>query len=200
MHVNDEDDVKRTQRYRLNKKTQVAKERTDWDLKPQSKNIGPPDVPRTPSSNVPRTSPKDPIWLSRGHPDLTFLGRPDLTSWGRLEMMSRGRPNLMFKGRPWEIDSGRPQNVLRTSPRGPSGYSNLDVLNFSFKTYSIDQIYIQRILILKVFWEPSQTSNVIWHAYRMIPETKFFRLVVSLLCLLHVKEERIDKKVYHRKI
>ena len=83
----------------------------------------PEDVP----PNVPRTSPKDPIWPSRGCPDLTSRGRPNLTSWGRPEMTSRGRLNLTFKGHPWEVDSGRPQNVLRTSPRGPWEYSTLDV-------------------------------------------------------------------------
>ena len=94
-------------------------------------NIGPQDVSRTSPSNFPRTSPKDPIWPSRR--------RPNLTSWGRLETTSRGRPNLTFKG--------RPQNVLRTSPRRPSGYSDLDVpkffFNFCFRTYSIDQIYLK---------------------------------------------------------
>ena len=42
-------------------------------------------------------------------------------------------------------------------------------------------------------------SNVIWHAYRFIAETKIFRLGVSLICLLYVKEEWISKKVYYRK-
>ena len=69
----------------------------------QPANIGPEDVLRTPPSNVPRTSPKDPI------------------------LRPQGRLNLTFKGRPWEVDSGRPQDVLRTSPRGPSEYSNVDV-------------------------------------------------------------------------
>ena len=45
-------------------------------------------------------------------------------------MASRGRPNLFFKGRPWEVDSGRPQDVFRTSRRGPSECSNLDVPKF----------------------------------------------------------------------
>ena len=101
----------------------------------QPVNIGPQDVPRASPSNLPRTSPKDPIWPSRGC--------PNLTSWRRPEMTSRGRLNLKFKGRPWEVDSGRPQDVLRTSPRGPWEYWNLDVyifLNFSFRTCSIDQM------------------------------------------------------------
>ena len=42
-------------------------------------------------------------------------------------MKSRGHPNLAFKGRTWDADSGRSQDVLMTSPRGPSDYSNLDV-------------------------------------------------------------------------
>ena len=43
-------------------------------------------------------------------------------------------------------------------------------------------------------------SNVIWHAYRLIAETKIFRPGVSLICLLYVKEESISKKVYYRRI
>ena len=61
----------------------------------------------------------------------TSRGRPNLTSKGRPEMTFRRCPNPMFKGRPWEVDSGRLQDVLRTSPRGPSQYSNLDVPTFS---------------------------------------------------------------------
>ena len=83
----------------------------------QPANVGPQDVPRTSPSNVPRTSPKDSIWPSRG--------RLNLTSWGRPEITSRGHPNMTFKGRPWEVDSGRSQNVLRTSPRGPSDAQTL---------------------------------------------------------------------------
>ena len=33
------------------------------------------------------------------------------------------------------------------------------------------------------------SNNVIWHAYRLIAETKIFRLGGSLICLLYVKEE-----------
>ena len=44
------------------------------------------------------------------------------------------------------------------------------------------------------------SDNVIWHAYRLIAETKTFRLNVSLVCLLYVKDEWIGKKVYYRKI
>ena len=44
------------------------------------------------------------------------------------------------------------------------------------------------------------SGNVIWHAYRLIAETKTFRLNVSLVCLLYVKDEWIGKKVYYRKI
>ena len=43
------------------------------------------------------------------------------------------------------------------------------------------------------------SSNVIWHAYRLMAETKIFRLGLSLICLLHVKEKWIGKNNYHRK-
>ena len=57
-------------------------------------------------------SPKDPIWPSRGRPDLTF--------WGR--------PNLTFSGRPLE-DFESTQTWMSKI-----------LLNFSFRTYSIGQI------------------------------------------------------------
>ena len=101
-------------------------------------NIGSQDVPRTSSSNVPRRSPKDPVWTSRGRPDLTSRERSNLTSWGR--------PNLTLKGRSREMDLGCPQDVLRTPSRGSSEYSNLmsqKNFNFSFRTNSIDQIYLK---------------------------------------------------------
>ena len=79
-------------------------------------------VLRTSPSNVPRTSPKDPIWPSRW--------RLDLTSWGRSNVTSWGRANLTFKGRSQEVDSGCPQDVLRTSPKGSPEYSSLDVPAF----------------------------------------------------------------------
>ena len=53
-------------------------------LPTQAVNIG--------SQDVSRTSPKDPIWPSRGRPDLTSRGRPDMTSWGRPNLTSKGYP------------------------------------------------------------------------------------------------------------
>ena len=44
------------------------------------------------------------------------------------------------------------------------------------------------------------SSNFIWHTYRLIAETKIFRLVVSLICFLYAKEVWIGKKVDYRKI
>ena len=79
-------------------------------------------------------------------------------------MTSRGRPNLTFKGRPWELDSGCPQDVLRTFPRGPSEYSNLDVptffKNFSFRTYSIDQIYLKAFQHSRCIENPVKLQDV----------------------------------------
>ena len=49
-----------------------------------------PESPEEVPSNVPRTSPKHPIWPSRGRYHLTFWGSPDLTSQGRRESTSRG--------------------------------------------------------------------------------------------------------------
>ena len=96
----------------------------------QPANIGLLDVPRTSHSSVSRTCPKDPIWPS--------WGRPNLTSWGRPRMTSRGRPNLTFKGRPWEFDSGRHLDDLESTQTWMSQI----FFNFSFRNYSIDQIYL----------------------------------------------------------
>ena len=116
----------------------------------------------------------------------------------------------------------------------------LKIFNFSFRTYSVDQIYLKifqysrcienRVKLLRwsifckisyndslavnYFYEITSSqklvwvlntplilsSNVIWHAYRLIAETKVFRLGVSLICLFYVKEEWIVKKVSYRKI
>ena len=37
------------------------------------------------------------------------------------------------------------------------------------------------------------SSNVIWHVYTLIAETKIFRLGVSLICLLYLKEQWIGQ-------
>ena len=113
-------------------------------LSGQPANIGPQDVLRASSSNVPRMSPKDPIWLSRGRPDLTSQGRPNLRSWGRPEMTSRGHLNLTFKGRWFGISPGR---LIRDLPSSFSGrpleelqciqtWMSKVFFNFSFRTYS----------------------------------------------------------------
>ena len=72
-------------------------------------------VSRTSRGRPSPTSPKDPIWPSRGRPDLMSSGRPEMTS--------RGRPTLTSMGRPWEVGSGRPRDLLRTFPRGPSKHA-----------------------------------------------------------------------------
>ena len=132
---------------------------------------------------------------------------------------------------------GRPKDVLRTSPRGLR-VLKLEfpkfVFNFSFRNYSIDQIFLKAFQHSKYIEKPVKllrwsifcktvngfsavnyfcertsmymldwvfntpvilSSNVIWHAYRLVAETKIFRLGVSLICLLKVKEEWINKKV-----
>ena len=80
---------------------------------------------------------------STGRPLKILFDRPDLTSRGRPNLLSRGGPNLMSKRRSCEVDSRRPQDVLSMSPKGTSEYSNLDISIFSFRTYSIDQIYLK---------------------------------------------------------
>ena len=44
-------------------------------------------------------------------------------------------------------------------------------------------------------------SNVVWHGYRSIAETKIFRFGASLICPFYVKKENwIVKKLYYRKV
>ena len=93
--------------------------------------------------NVPKTSPKDPIWPSRG--------LSDLTAWGRLNL----------KGSSWEGDLGRCQDVLRTSPRGPSKHvfgtvcgHLLNVPKFLFTFLS------ELIRLTKSIWKQFNTQSV----------------------------------------
>ena len=72
-------------------------------------------VPRTSRECSTPTSPKDPIWASSQHPELTSRECPNLTPYRSFKMTSRGRPNPTSKGRSVEIDSGRFQCVLRSS-------------------------------------------------------------------------------------
>ena len=67
----------------------------------QLENIGPQEVSSTSPCDVPRS----PLKILFDHPR---------------EMTSRGRPNLRSKGHIWKVDSRLLQNVLRTSPTGPS--------------------------------------------------------------------------------
>ena len=71
---------------------------------------------------------------------LTVQGTPQSDVWGRSEMTSKGLAKLTFKGRHWEIDLVRSQDVLRTSTKRTFRVLKLD---FSFRTYSIDQIYLK---------------------------------------------------------
>ena len=83
---------------------------------------------------VPRTSRGRRLATSPGRPlKIIFHCAGDVPIWrprGSPEMTSTGCFYLAFKGRPWEVDLGSPQEVLRTSPRGPSEYSKFDVPNF----------------------------------------------------------------------
>ena len=101
----------------------------------QPANIGPQDVLRT----------KDPKGSSRGHPNLTSLRH--------CEMTSSGCSNLTFKERPWEVDSERVQDFLRTSLRVlfrvlKRAYFSI-FSRFSFRTYSINQIYLKAFQYLR---------------------------------------------------
>ena len=73
-----------------------------------------------------------------------------MTSWRRPKMTFMGRPNLPLNGLPWEVDSGHPQDVLRTSLRGPSEYSNTNISIFNFQLF--DSLNLSKsISTLKVY-------------------------------------------------
>ena len=120
----------------------------------QPANIGPQDIPRTSSSNIPRTSPKDPIWPFWVRPNLTSWGHPNLTFWEHPEMMSRGRLNLTFKGHRWEDDLGRPLEDLQSTQTWMSNF---------FLTFLSELIRLTKsksISTFKVYWEPSKSSKM----------------------------------------
>ena len=78
-------------------------------------------------------------YWSPGRPRKILIDRHgDALIW-RPEMKSRGCPNLTFKGLPWEVDSGRPLEDLQSTQTWMSQI----FLNFSCRTYSIDQIYLK---------------------------------------------------------
>ena len=62
-------------------------------------------------------------------------------------MTSMGRPNLTFKERSWEVDPGRPlgrsQDVALEDLQSAQTWMSQYFLNFSFRAYSIDQIYLK---------------------------------------------------------
>ena len=104
----------------------------------QPANIGPEEGPRTFPSNVPRKSPKDPIWSSRGRPNLTSW---DVLNWRPGDVLiwrSRFVPGRLI----WDIPgkfSGRPLEDLQSTQTWMSQL----FFNLSFRTYSIDQIYLK---------------------------------------------------------
>ena len=109
----------------------------------QPANIGPQDVPRTSPINVPRTSPKDPICPPRGHP----VWRPgDFPIWHPGDVL-KWRPGDVLIWRPRDVPGSLIRDIPRTFSGRPLEYlestqtwmSNF-FFNFSFRTYSIDQI------------------------------------------------------------
>ena len=115
------------------------------------------------SQGHPRTSPKDPIWPSRGRREMTSRGGPDLTSLGRLKMTCRGRSDMTSKRRPWENDSERLQAFLRAFPRRPWKHvlgtmweHMLDFPKFLFYWPNLSKSNS----LFKVYLEPSRTSKM----------------------------------------
>ena len=78
--------------------------------------------------------------------------------------------------------------LLRWSIFCKIGYNDSLTVNYFYERTSSSKLdwVLNMPLIL--------SSNVIWHAFSFIVETKVFRLGESLICLLFVKEEWIGKK------
>ena len=94
----------------------------------QLANICPQDVQRPPLA----TFPESPLKSLLDHHGDVPIWRPDLMLWWCPEMTSRECTNLTSKGPPCDADSGRPQDVLRTSPRGPSKHILETIVGSSF--------------------------------------------------------------------
>ena len=65
------------------------------------------------------------------------------------------------------------------------------------------ELFRERTSSYKLDWvlNTPLSTNVIWHAYRSIAETKIFRLGIFLIYPIYAKkEEWISKKLYYRKI
>ena len=71
-------------------------------------------------------------------------------------------------------------------------------IKLSFRTYSIDQIYLKALQRLRCI--ENAVKYCYLAAYRLKAETKIFRLNVSFIRILYVKEEWIGRKVYYRKV
>ena len=105
----------------------------------QPENNGPQDVPRTSPSNIPRTSLK--ILFDR--PRNVPIWRPgDVPIWHPRDVLKWRLGDVLIQ-RLWQVDWRRPQDVLRTSPRRPSEYSNLDVPAF-FLTFLSELIRLTK--------------------------------------------------------
>ena len=135
----------------------------------QPANIGSQDVQRTSPSKVLRTSLKDAIWPSRGRPDLTSRGRPNR----RPDDVLKWRPGNILIWRSRDVSGRLIREVTRTLLGRPledlqnsQTWMSQLCFNFSFRTYSIDQIY------LKVF----QHSRCIENPVKLLRWTIFCKI------------------------
>ena len=111
-------------------------------------------------SSIPETSPKDPIWPSQRHPNVTFWGRPKTATRDIPIWRSRDFPGRLI-GHVSRAFSGHHLEDLQSMPYGRCGaiswiFQNLLLLSFlnSFCWLNVSKINE----ILKVYLEPSQTS------------------------------------------
>ena len=73
----------------------------------------------------------------------------------------------------------------------------------SYNDFLAVNYFRERNSFYKLHWVPNTplilSSKFIWHAYRLIAETKIFRLGLSLISFLNVKDEWIRKKVDYKR-
>ena len=164
---------------------------------------------------------------SKVRPTLTYKGRPWEVDSGLphdvLRMSSR-RPWTRVWGMMWGHLLEVPKSFFLLFFRNLFDLSNLSKSNSILKVY-LEPSWTSKmelfgeigwwLLAVNYFRERTSSqkldwglntllilfSNVVWHAYRSIAETKIFRFGASLICPFYVKKENwIVKKLYYRKV
>ena len=152
------------------------------------------------------------------------MRRPNLTFWGHPNLTFKERPWKVDSGLPLEnLQSTQTwmsqtflSELIRLIRSIQKHFNTQGLLKneskFLHRAFSAKLVhdfiavnyFRERPSSYKIDWVLNTplilSSNAIWHDYRLITETTIFRLSVSLIYLLYVKEDWIDKKSYYRNI